>query len=110
MEPGSAQAEHRNLETQNTRMMLNTLDTGQRSPGTVLGANPGGGTLTCRENEGQEVEGSPVHGGEGFDELLSKAASLGLNSPRSHLILSFCSSKREEHQLQIHFPFFNVIV
>lgn len=83
MEPGSAQAEHRNLETQNTTMMLNILDTGQKSPGTVLGGNLGGEILTCRENEGQEVEGSPVHGGDGFVELFSKAAFLGLNSPSS---------------------------
>ena len=37
IEAGSAKVEHKNLETQNTRMIQNVLDTGQRSLVTVLG-------------------------------------------------------------------------
>ena len=54
------------------------------------------GSLTCGENQGQEVEGNPVHGGSGFQELCPEAAQLALASPSPCLILSL-QHKREEH-------------
>ena len=54
-----------------TRMMLNVPDTGQRSRGTMLGGKyQGGGIVTCRENEGQDVKGNPVHDGERLQGVL----------------------------------------
>ena len=46
------------------------------------------GSLTCGENQGQEVEGNPVHGGSGFQELCPEAAQLALACPSPCLILS----------------------
>ena len=71
LEAGSARAKHRNLKIQKTRKMLKVADTGQVFRGSVLeGKGQGGGNQTCRENEGQEVKGDPVHGGESLQGLL----------------------------------------
>ena len=71
LEAGSARAKHRNLKIQKTRMMLNVADTGQGFSGSVLEGKVQGGRIpTCRENEGQEVKGDPVHGGESLQGLL----------------------------------------
>ena len=71
LEAGSAWAKHRNLKIQKTRKMLNVADTGQGFRGSVLeGKDQGGRIPTCRENEGKEVKGDPVHGGESLQGLL----------------------------------------
>lgn len=77
---GSAQAQHRDLQTE-MQGLADGTDTGQVTLRTVLEGGAGRpprpwATLTCVEQEGQEVEGHPGHGRRSFCELCTEAAQL----------------------------------